>query len=86
MGGYLKGGIAMADKITTVSPTYAEELLTPEFGMGGLEGLLRSRQSDLTGILNGIDLEVWNPESDQALVKTYNPPKTIKRKAANRTC
>ncbi|PLW78664.1 glycogen synthase GlgA [Cohaesibacter celericrescens] len=81
--GYLKGGIAMADKITTVSPTYAEELLTPEFGMG-LEGLLRSRQSDLTGILNGIDLDIWNPETDKALTKTFTA-KTLKRKAANRT-
>ena len=80
--GYLKGGIALADKVTTVSPTYATELLTPEFGMG-LEGLLRSRQEDLVGILNGIDLDVWNPEEDQALEKAYSI-RSLKRKAANR--
>lgn len=80
--GFLKGGIALADKVTTVSPTYAAELLSPEFGMG-LEGLLRSRQSDLTGILNGIDTEVWNPEKDKALVNPYSP-RTLKKKAANK--
>nr|WP_319484836.1 glycogen synthase GlgA [uncultured Cohaesibacter sp.] len=80
--GFLKGGLAFADKITTVSPTYATELLTPEFGMG-LEGLLRSRKQDLSGILNGIDLTVWDPQEDPALLKTYSP-KSLKRKAANR--
>nr|WP_321463872.1 glycogen synthase GlgA [uncultured Cohaesibacter sp.] len=80
--GFLKGGLAYADKITTVSPTYAHELLTPEFGMG-LEGLLKSRKSDLIGILNGIDLSVWDPQEDPALSKTYSP-KSLKRKVANR--
>ncbi len=63
--GFLKAGIAFSDKITTVSPTYARELMLPEFGMG-LEGILQARQGDLTGILNGIDLEVWNPDDDPA--------------------
>ena len=80
--GFLKGGLAYANKITTVSPTYAHELLTPEFGMG-LEGLLKSRKADLSGILNGIDLSVWDPQEDISLEKTYSA-KSLKRKAANR--
>lgn len=79
---FLKAGIALSDKITTVSPTYAAELLTPEFGMG-LDGLLRARQSDLSGILNGIDLDVWSPEADEALVATYSA-RSPKGKARNR--
>ena len=79
---FLKGGIALADTITTVSPTYARELIDPEFGMG-LEGLLSARQSDLTGILNGIDLDVWNPETDPDLNATYTV-RSLKQKAKNR--
>ncbi|WP_313352299.1 glycogen synthase GlgA [Paracoccus sp. (in: a-proteobacteria)] len=56
----LKAGIVFADKVSTVSPTYAEELMTPEFGMG-MEGVLADRAGDFTGILNGIDLDVWKP-------------------------
>lgn len=56
----LKAGIVYSDKISTVSPTYAGQLLTPEFGMG-LDGLLRHRRDDLVGILNGIDLDAWKP-------------------------
>ncbi|SFQ54321.1 starch synthase [Roseivivax halotolerans] len=56
----LKVGLVWADRITTVSPTYAEELLTPEFGMG-MEGVLTARRSDLSGILNGIDRAAWTP-------------------------
>jgi len=81
--GFLKAGLALADKITTVSPTYAAELLTPEFGMG-LDGLLRNRQADLCGILNGIDLDVWSPETDAELVATYSA-RSLKGKAKNRT-
>ena len=80
--GFLKAGIAFADRITTVSPTYAREVLQPEFGMG-LEGLLKARSADLTGILNGIDLDVWNPETDTALVSSYSA-KSLKKKAKNR--
>jgi len=68
---FLKAGIALSDKITTVSPTYASELLSPEFGMG-LEGLLAYRQKDLVGILNGVDLEVWNPETDPYIDANYS--------------
>jgi starch synthase len=56
----LKAGLICADRITTVSPTYAGELLTPEFGMG-MEGVLRARADVLSGILNGVDLEAWTP-------------------------
>ncbi|MCH2211234.1 MAG: glycogen synthase GlgA [Fuerstiella sp.] len=67
----LKTGIAMADQITTVSPTYAREICTPEGGCG-LDGLLRHRRSDLTGILNGIDQTVWNPETDPHLCSRFS--------------
>lgn len=56
----LKAGIVFSDKVSTVSPTYAEELLTPEFGMG-MEGVLAGRGGDFVGILNGIDLDAWTP-------------------------
>jgi len=80
--GFLKGGIALADKITTVSPTYARELMTSEFGMG-LDGLMQARRDDLSGILNGIDLDVWNPATDVALPRNYTA-RSLKRKAENR--
>lgn len=76
----LKAGLTGADRITTVSQTYAEELMTPEFGMG-MDGVLRARRGDLTGIVNGIDTDVWNPETDPA-IKTYKSPKG---KQANKT-
>ncbi|MEM1382293.1 MAG: glycogen synthase GlgA [Pseudomonadota bacterium] len=82
--GFLKGGLAYADRITTVSPTYARELMTPEFGMG-LEGMLRHRRRDLVGILNGADLEIWDPGTDAALPAIYSVSnrtgKTKNRKA-----
>jgi starch synthase len=56
----LKAGLINADRLTTVSPTYADELLTPDYGMG-MDGVLRARRADLSGILNGIDLDVWSP-------------------------
>ena len=60
----LKAGLVWADRITTVSPTYARELTRPEFG-AGLDGVIRSRAGDLSGILNGIDTEAWNPRQGQ---------------------
>jgi starch synthase len=67
----LKTGIAFAEQVTTVSPTYAYEICTRQGGYG-LEGLLRHRSHDLTGILNGIDDEIWNPETDRHLASRYS--------------
>lgn len=65
----LKAGILWSDRITTVSPTYAAELMTAEFGMG-MEGVLRSRAEDFSGILNGIDTEAWSPTTAEHPFKT----------------
>ncbi len=69
---YLKGGIFFADRLTTVSPSYAKEILTPEQGWN-LDGALRSRQTALTGILNGLDYSEWGPASDKLLPTNYSP-------------
>lgn len=69
---FLKGGIVYADAINTVSKKYAEEILTLEFGCG-LEGALTYRKGNLFGILNGIDYDEWNPETDQFLAKKFSP-------------
>ena len=68
---FLKGGLVFADAITTVSPTYAEEIKTAEQGFG-LEGVFRERAASLVGILNGADYGVWNPETDSFIAKTYS--------------
>lgn len=78
--GYLKGGILYADAITTVSPTYAAEIRTPEFGMG-LEGLIAARGPALLGIVNGIDTTEWNPETDPLLAARYGPGTLAARRA-----
>ena len=75
----LKAGLVTADRITTVSPTYAAELLRPEFGMG-LEGVIRARAGDVSGILNGVDTALWSPEAEPV---PYSPKK-MKGKAAAR--
>ena len=67
----LKGGLVYADKITTVSNTYAKEIQTPYYGEG-LDGLLSARWQSLWGIVNGIDYDVWNPETDPQVYKNYN--------------
>ena len=69
--GFLKAGLRLADRITTVSPTYAKEIQTPEGGMG-LHGLLRTRAADIAGIINGIDEEVWNPAADPHLTAPFD--------------
>jgi starch synthase len=79
---FLKGGLATADAISTVSPSYAQEICTPDYGMG-LDGLLRSRHAVLSGIVNGIDTEVWNPAADKAVAATYTA-KTLGRRRANK--
>ncbi len=68
---YLRTGVLHADKVTTVSPTYAREIQTDYFGEG-LQDLLRERSHDLVGILNGVDYEEWNPETDKFLVANYS--------------
>ncbi|MFT3930874.1 MAG: glycogen synthase GlgA [Spongiibacteraceae bacterium] len=68
---FIKGGLVFADRINTVSPTYAQEIQTPQFGYG-LDGLLRYRSAHLCGILNGIDHEEWNPGTDKHLTQRYN--------------
>jgi starch synthase len=81
--GYLKGGLQYADAITTVSPSYAEEITTPEFGMG-LDGMLRARRAVLTGIVNGIDTAIWSPAEDRHLALTYVPRNFAQRRQANK--
>lgn len=68
----LKGGIVYSDYITTVSPRYAQEIQTPEFGYG-LDSLLRARRHFVSGILNGVDYDEWNPETDRYLPAHYGP-------------
>jgi starch synthase len=69
---FLKGGLVFADWLTTVSPTYAREILSPEHG-AGLEGVLRARRGRLTGILNGVDYSVWDPAVDRFIARRYGP-------------
>jgi len=80
---FIKGGLSYSDRITTVSPTYAQEIQTPEFGYG-LEGLLAHRQHQLSGIINGIDTAVWNPETDTQIAQTYSA-KNLTGKLKNKT-
>ncbi len=80
--GYLKAGLQSAWAITTVSPTYAQEIRTPAFGMG-LDGLINMRSADLYGIVNGIDVDVWNPAADAQLSAVYDA-KTLDKRIANR--
>jgi phosphoglucomutase len=81
--GFLKAGLASADAITTVSPSYAEEIHSAEQGMG-LEGLIRARSAVVHGIVNGIDTGVWDPQSDPALVAHYSSRKLARRDANKR--
>ncbi len=67
---FMKAALSYSDAITTVSPTYAREILRPELGMR-LDGVLDFRRADLHGILNGVDYHIWNPETDPALAKFY---------------
>ena len=79
----LKGGMASADAITTVSPTYAREIHTARFGMG-LDGVVRARSQLVEGILNGIDHREWNPAIDPHLAATFDAKTLAKRKANKR--
>jgi starch synthase len=80
---FLKAGLQFADRITTVSPTYAREIMTPISGMA-LDGLLRKRADVVEGIVNGIDVDVWNPENDAHLPHPYNALR-LDARARNKT-
>jgi starch synthase len=79
---FLKGGLACADLVNTVSPGYAREIQTPEFGCG-FDGLLRHRAAALSGILNGIDGAIWDPSRDPHLPARYDAA-TLERKGASK--
>ena len=79
----LKGGIVYSNAVTTVSDTYAEEIKTAFYGEG-LDGLLRARSGDLRGIVNGIDYDEFNPETDKHIVKPYNAVNFRKEKIKNK--
>ena len=79
----LKGGLVYADAITTVSETYAQEIQTPEYGEG-LDGLMRARSGQLTGIVNGLSYEQYNPATDEGIYKMYNGRNFVSGKAANK--
>lgn len=80
---FIKGGLVFADKITTVSPSYAREILSDDFSYG-LAGLLNHRSADLVGIINGIDPEEWNPKTDTYIPATYDA-RTLENKRENKT-
>ncbi len=80
---FLKGGIVFSDLITTVSPTYAKEIQTKEYG-AGFEGILSARSADLHGILNGIDTDRWDPRRDPLLPEPYDETSLDKKDAAKR--
>jgi starch synthase len=80
--GFLKAGLFYADRLTTVSPTYAQQIQTPDEGMG-LDGLLRTRTGDLVGILNGVDEAEWNPATDPRIAQRYDADR-LDGKAANK--
>ena len=80
---YLKGGIVYADMVTTVSSTYAEEIKTPFYGEH-LEGLMQARSNCLRGIVNGIDYEIYNPETDNCIEAKYNQITFRKEKWKNK--
>ncbi|MBN2097793.1 MAG: glycogen synthase GlgA [Candidatus Omnitrophica bacterium] len=78
----LKGGLLFADFITTVSPTYAQEIQLPKFGCG-LDGVLRQRKENLSGIINGLDYTAWNPATDDKIFQKYGPG-NLELKAVNK--
>ncbi|MGC6175777.1 glycogen synthase GlgA [Lacrimispora sp. 38-1] len=83
-GNLLKGGIVYADAITTVSETYAQEIKMPFYGEG-LDGLMRAREGSLRGIVNGIDYDEFDPESDSYIIQNYNLRNFRKEKEKNKT-
>lgn len=79
---FLKAGIVSADKLTTVSPTYAKEIQRPEYGFR-MDGILRYRASDLSGILNGVDTDIWNPSKDTLIPSRFSS-ESLGKKAMNK--
>ena len=79
----LKGGIVYADKVTTVSKSYAEEIKTPFYGEG-LDGLMAARSNDLVGIVNGLDYDDWNPATDYRIAKNFDLESFRKNKPLNK--
>lgn len=79
---YMKAGIIYSDLITTVSPTYAKEIQTPEYG-NGLDGIIRKRQADLFGIINGINYNVYNPQTDPYIYEKYDS-NSLEKKYVNK--
>jgi starch synthase len=79
----LKTGLVFADGINTVSPRYAHEIQTPEFGCR-LEGVLQHRSADLAGIINGVDYSIWNPKTDEHLVQTFDVDTLVDGKRTNK--
>ncbi len=79
----LKSGIIYADAVTTVSPTYAQEIQTDEFGLG-MEGILANKKENLYGILNGVDYNIWNPEKDKNISRNYSPDNMSGKKAVKK--
>lgn len=77
---YLKGGIRTASAVTTVSPTYAREVISTDLGMG-MDGVLESRLNAFTGIVNGIDTDIWNPATDRHLPQNYDRQRARQRSA-----
>lgn len=80
---FMKAGLKFADRVTTVSPSYAREIATPDFGCG-LDGVIRGRGVHVLGILNGIDDEVWNPATDAALAERYDAERPQGKRACRR--
>jgi len=80
---FMKAGLQFADRITTVSPSYAREIATHEFGCG-LDGVIRARGAEVSGILNGIDTEVWNPATDSAIAERYDAERPQGKRACRR--
>jgi starch synthase len=80
---FMKGGLVYADRVTTVSPTYANEIRTPEYGCG-LDGVLRARGARVSGILNGVDYAVWDPAVDTLLPQRYSNVDLAGKRACKR--
>jgi len=80
---FMKGGLIYSNRLTTVSPGYAREIRTPEFGFG-LEGVLNARAGVLSGILNGVDYDIWNPEADRAIAQRFDADSLAGKAACKR--